>query len=37
MGEFTPKGVYCKPEVFVQSNRSSEVFALCEQDQNTNR
>ncbi len=36
MGDFAPQGVYCRPEVFVQSTRSSEVFALCEQDQNTN-
>lgn len=36
MGEFEPKAVYCRPDVFVQSNRSGEVFALCEQDQNTN-
>jgi hypothetical protein len=37
MKDFAPVGIYCKPNVFTQSNRSGEVFALCEQDQNTNR
>lgn len=37
MGEFAPRGVYCRPEVFTQSMRSGEVFALCEQDQNNTR
>ncbi|WP_421831785.1 hypothetical protein [Limnobacter sp.] len=37
MKDFAPVGIYCDPNVFTQSNRSGEVFALCEQDQNTNR
>lgn len=37
MKDFAPVGIYCDPNVFRQSNRSGEVFALCEQDQNTNR
>jgi hypothetical protein len=35
MGPFAPQATYCSPEVFGQSNRSSEVFALCLQEQNT--
>ncbi|WP_394673278.1 hypothetical protein [Limnobacter sp.] len=37
MKDFAPVGIYCDSNVFTQSNRSGEVFALCEQDQNTNR
>lgn len=37
MKDFAPVGIYCDPNVFTQSNRSGEVFALCEQDQNTNQ
>ena len=37
MKDFAPVGIYCEPNVFTQSNRSGEVFALCEQDQNTRR
>jgi hypothetical protein len=34
MGPFAPQATYCSPEVFGQSNRSSDVFALCLQEQN---
>lgn len=37
MKDFAPVGIYCEPSVFTQSMRSGEVFALCEQDQNTRR
>ncbi|MCR2747456.1 hypothetical protein [Limnobacter parvus] len=37
MKDFAPVGIYCDPSVFTQSMRSGEVFALCEQDQNTRR
>lgn len=36
MGEFAPVGVYCRPEVFTQSNQPADVFALCSADQAAN-
>ncbi|HEX4917332.1 MAG TPA: hypothetical protein VFV43_05500 [Limnobacter sp.] len=36
MGEYAPVGMYCRPEVFVQSNQPGQVFELCAKDQADN-
>ncbi|MDH4395511.1 MAG: hypothetical protein QE278_07525 [Limnobacter sp.] len=36
MGDFAPVGTYCRKDVFLQSNRPSDTFKICTQDQNKN-